>query len=126
MNRPPLPLLPPRLLAAFRAFSTPRPRPSLPPRGSLLAAIIFLAFGLLVCLVPRPYMRPTNFGTPPLGLRAEWVATVPLIFVCAAGTKWNMLGWLTGLSLGRLMDLHKMGGWIMLVFSVIHTVSIRT
>jgi len=122
MRLPTLPFPPSRLKARLRAFAGPRPRASLPPRGALLAAAGFLFFGLLVCLVPRPYMRPANFGTPPLGLRAEWIATVPLVFVCAAGTKWSALGWLTGLSVGRLMDLHKIGGWVMLIFSVIHTV----
>lgn len=114
-------MIPARLKAAFYALDTPRPHRLIPPLGSILAGVALSIFGLAVTFAIRPYYRPPNYGSPPLGLRSEWLATAPIVFVFATAVKRNALGWLTGISFARLMDLHKILGWFILFFSSVHT-----
>jgi hypothetical protein len=94
-----------------------------PPLGSLLVGLGLLVYGLAICFGIRPFYRPPNFGSSPLGLRAEWLATAPIVFVFATAVKRNALGWLTGIPFARLMDLHKTSGWFVFLMAMIHTVA---
>lgn len=70
-----------------------------------------------------PYYRPgMEYGSPPLGVRAGYIATalVPLVF--GIGVRVNPVSFLTGISHERLQVYHQYGARIILFFSVIHTI----
>ncbi|GAA5908146.1 hypothetical protein JCM5296_000515 [Sporobolomyces johnsonii] len=115
--------IPSKIKAFLRAVDTPRFGRYLPPLGSVLVYIGLGIFGLAVCFGIRPYYRPPNFGSSPLGLRAEWIATPLIVWIFATGVKRNALGYLTGLNYSRLMDLHKTFGWMCFFFAIVHTVA---
>lgn len=96
----------------------------IPPLGSVVVGLGLMLFGLTVTFAIRPYYRPPNYGSPPLGLRSEWLATAPIVFIFATALKRNVLGWVTGISFARLMDLHKILGWFIFFFSLVHTGSV--
>ncbi|KAG0143311.1 hypothetical protein CROQUDRAFT_673009 [Cronartium quercuum f. sp. fusiforme G11] len=114
----------PRISAFFRLLSY---RQSgwlygiLPAAGPTFLLVAFLVFSTALCFGRRPYHRPPAFGSPPLALRSEWVATAMIPWLYAFATRRNFVAYLSGVSLQRLMILHKYAPWICLYMSIIHT-----
>ncbi|GAA6008891.1 uncharacterized protein JCM10292_002636 [Rhodotorula paludigena] len=114
-------VLPNRIQAALRALDEPRSSRWIPSFGVVLVSLAFTLFSFAVCFGIRPYYRPPNFGSSPLGLRAEFIATALIVWIFATAMKRNALSYLSGLSFHRLMSLHKILPWFCLFFSAVHT-----
>ncbi|GAA6040606.1 hypothetical protein JCM8097_008065 [Rhodosporidiobolus ruineniae] len=112
---------PRRFVAVLRMVDQLRPHRLLPSLGTTLVSLGLLLFGCLVSFAIFPYYRPPNYGSSPLGLRTEWVATALIVWIIATGVKGNALAVITGLPYSRLLDWHKSFGWICLFFSIVHT-----
>ncbi|MBW0513365.1 hypothetical protein O181_053080 [Austropuccinia psidii MF-1] len=117
---------PAKLSAIFRMASYPQ-LPSwqgaIPSFGSFFLLFGFLLFSILVCFSRRPYYRPPNYGSSPLGLRSEFIATAMVPWLYATATKKNFLEIFTGVSFGQIMSFHKWAPWICLIMSLVHTCS---
>ncbi|BGP45718.1 hypothetical protein JCM10450v2_001548 [Rhodotorula kratochvilovae] len=113
--------LPPRLTALVRTLDQPRLSRFVPTLGVSLLTLAFTVFSFAICFGIYPYYRPPNFGSSPLGLRSEWIATALIVWIFATAMKRNVLACLTGLTFHRLMSLHKVLPWFCLFFSVVHT-----
>ncbi|EFP91174.2 uncharacterized protein PGTG_16919 [Puccinia graminis f. sp. tritici CRL 75-36-700-3] len=114
----------PKISAFFRMTSYPQSRfwgGAIPPLGPSFLLFGFLLFSTLVCFLRRPYYRPPNYGSSPLGLRSEWVATAMVPWMYAAASKRNFLEYFSGISWPRLMTFHKWSPWICLYMSIVHT-----
>ncbi|KAH9449898.1 hypothetical protein MJO29_014006 [Puccinia striiformis f. sp. tritici] len=113
-----------KLAALFRMISYPQLRlwrGGIPSLGPSILLFGFTVFSTLVCFARRPYYRPPNYGSSPLGLRSEWIATAMVPWMYAAATKRNFLEYFSGISLSRLMTFHKWTPWICLYMSIVHT-----
>ncbi|CDR36322.1 hypothetical protein NBRC10512_003915 [Rhodotorula toruloides] len=115
--------IPPRIKAIVRSLDQRKISGLLPEVGVVLLATVFAAFSLAVCFGIRPYYRPPNFGSSPLGLRSEWIATALIVWIIATATKRNPLSYLSGIPFHRLMSLHKLLPWFCLFFALVHTVA---
>ncbi|GAA5849470.1 hypothetical protein JCM9279_000912 [Rhodotorula babjevae] len=113
--------IPSRLKAVLRSLDQPRPSRLLPALGAILVTVVFTVFSFAVCFAVRPFYRPPNFGSSPLGLRSEWIATALIVWIFATAMKRNALSYLTGVGFHRLMSLHKVLPWFALFFSAVHT-----
>lgn len=114
----------PKVSALFRMCSYYQPRVwggTIPPLGPSFLLFGFLLYSTSVCFLRRPFYRPPNYGSSPLGLRSEWVATAMVPFLYAAATKRNFLEFFAGVSFQRIMTFHKWAPWICLYMSVVHT-----
>ncbi|GAA5828049.1 hypothetical protein JCM11251_005710 [Rhodosporidiobolus azoricus] len=115
--------IPLKLKALIRSLDMPRPDSRLPVVGAQLVSLGLLLSCCVVCFAIFPYYRPPNFGSAPLGLRSEWIATALIVFIVATAVKRNALGFLTGLPYPRLLDLHKTISWVSFFGAIVHTVS---
>ncbi|GAA6054893.1 hypothetical protein JCM3770_004271 [Rhodotorula araucariae] len=113
--------IPTRAMAVVRALDQPRVSRFLPPLGVALITLAFTVFSFALCFGIHPYYRPPNFGSSPLGLRSEWIATALIVWIFATAMKRNALSYLTGLTFHRLMSLHKVLPWFCLFFAAVHT-----
>lgn len=114
----------PRLSAFTRMLSYPQSGwffGAIPSAGPSILLLGFLIFSTLACFTPRPYYRPPNFGSPPLSLRSEWIATAMVPWLYAFATRRNFVTYLTGVSLKGVMVMHKYAPWICLYMSLVHT-----
>lgn len=114
----------PKISALFRMCSYPQLRfwqGSIPPLGPSILLFGFFVYSTLVCFLRRPFYRPPNYGSSPLGLRSEWVATAMVPWIYAAATKRNFLEFFTGISFQRIMSFHKWSPWVCLYMSIVHT-----
>ncbi|XAO27939.1 hypothetical protein I312_106806 [Cryptococcus bacillisporus CA1280] len=74
------------------------------------------------CFQMKPYYRPgVEWGNPPLGIRAGWIAQALVPFVFAMGSRINPLAWITRVEGSRWMIWHQYGARALLFFSAIHT-----
>lgn len=89
----------------------------------VLPMIALFTYGLIVCFGIRPYYRAPNYGSPPLGLQSEWIATALIPWVFLLSSKRNLIAALTGLSLESLQSLHKLVSWNCLFFALVHTIA---
>ncbi|GAA5872371.1 hypothetical protein JCM8547_000911 [Rhodosporidiobolus lusitaniae] len=112
---------PSKLTALLRSIDQGRQNTYLPPLGSTLVSIGLLLFSFVVSFGIHPWYRAPNFGSPPLGLRSEWIATALIVWIIATGVKRNALSYLSGISYPRLLDLHKTFGWVCCIFAIVHT-----
>ncbi|KPV77158.1 uncharacterized protein RHOBADRAFT_49412 [Rhodotorula graminis WP1] len=113
--------IPSRLKASLRTLDLPRPYKFLPTLGTIIVTVAFTIFSFVVCFGIQPFYRPRNFGSSPLGLRSEWIATALIVWIFATAMKRNALSYLSGVTFPRLMSLHKVLPWFALFFSVVHT-----
>ncbi|EGG03330.1 uncharacterized protein MELLADRAFT_78600 [Melampsora larici-populina 98AG31] len=114
----------PQLSAFTRMLSYPQSGwlfGMIPSAGPSILLFGFLIFSTLACFVPRPYYRPPNFGSPPLSLRSEWIATAMVPWLYAFATRRNFVTYFTGVSLKGVMVMHKYAPWICLYMSLVHT-----
>ncbi|KAI8455383.1 ferric reductase NAD binding domain-containing protein, partial [Phakopsora pachyrhizi] len=115
-----------KVSALFRWASYPQIKAFggfIPPLGPSLVIFGFLIFSIAICFLPRPYYRPPNFGSPPLSLRSEWLATAMVPWIYAAATKRNFLEFFSGVSYHRVLTFHKWVPWICLLMSIVHATS---
>ncbi|KAM0749466.1 hypothetical protein T439DRAFT_357804 [Meredithblackwellia eburnea MCA 4105] len=125
-GKSPLFLLLPILRTRFRRWTQTRRKVlgiRTPPLGVCLLLLSFFVFSNIMVWGVRPYYRPPNWGSPPLGLRSEWVATAIIPFIFALATKRNFIQIVTALPYRTLMIVHQWGGQICLFFSLVHTIA---
>lgn len=118
-------------IAIFR-YIFYRPIPSIRIRHlelgfpSAAVALIFLIAVLFVmsyCFIPQPlYYSTIAFGSPPLAIRAGMIAVAMMPWIIALSMKTNLVSLLTGIGHERLNVLHRWGGYLCLLLSLIHTV----
>ncbi|WVQ84200.1 hypothetical protein IAT38_006351 [Cryptococcus sp. DSM 104549] len=89
----------------------------------IVLALISAFMGLFIwCFCKQPYYRPgVEWGSPPLGIRAGYIAQGMVPFVFAMGSRINPLAWVTRIETARWMIWHQYGARVLLFFSVIHT-----
>ncbi|MCJ1369314.1 hypothetical protein MMC20_000524 [Loxospora ochrophaea] len=96
---------------------------SFPSPGVVLVVSAATVFVLLYCFVPRPLFYATiRYGSPPLAIRAGMIAVAMMPWIVALSMKANMISIITGIGHERLNVLHRWGGYICLLLSLIHTV----
>ncbi|KAL9113174.1 MAG: hypothetical protein Q9187_007664 [Circinaria calcarea] len=96
---------------------------SLPSPGVVVVVFAALVFVILYSLLPRPlYYATIRFGSPPLAIRAGMIAVAMMPWIVALSMKANMITLLTGIGHERLNVLHRWGGYLCLLLSLIHTV----
>ncbi|KIM21864.1 hypothetical protein M408DRAFT_18293 [Serendipita vermifera MAFF 305830] len=132
-NNSPTPTFKSKIIATARLLSYPRlPYPTarivnylwaVGPLGpNILLFIGFLYFNLY-CWVNPWYYRLPFYGSPPLGLRSEWIATALLPFVFVLGAKRNLISWITGVSHDKLQVFHQGAAFVVVYMSLVHTIS---
>lgn len=118
-------------IAIFR-YIFYRPIPSVAIRNfelgfpSAAVALIFsiaLLFVMSYCFIPQPlYYSTIAYGSPPLAIRAGMIAVAMMPWIVALSMKTNLVSLLTGIGHERLNVLHRWGGYLCLLLSLIHTV----
>lgn len=118
-------------IAVFR-YIFYRPVPSIRIRKfelgfpSAAVALIFgiaLLFVMSYCFIPQPlYYATIAYGSPPLAIRAGMMAVAMMPWIVALSMKTNLVSLLTGIGHERLNVLHRWGGYLCLLLSLIHTV----
>jgi hypothetical protein len=68
-------------LALARLMTYPVLSAWLPPLGNSLLIFAFAIFSFGFTFGNRVYSRPPNFGSWPIGLRSEWIATAMLPWI---------------------------------------------
>ncbi|DAA75331.1 TPA_exp: putative Ferric-chelate reductase [Trichophyton benhamiae CBS 112371] len=86
------------------------------------AGIIFFS---VLTLGPKPYYWPNTKevvfgGSPPLGIRAGWIALGLLPFTIALASKANPIAALTGTSHEKIQIFHQWTSWVMFVLGLVH------
>ncbi|CAG7852944.1 SubName: Full=Related to ferric reductase {ECO:0000313/EMBL:CCA75406.1} [Serendipita indica DSM 11827] len=132
VNRTPQ-VVPKKLLALLRLFSYPRlpysvsrivntvwTIGSLGPNIMLFIALLFTS---LYCWVARYYYSAPFYGSPPLALRSEWIATALIPFVFVLGAKRNLISWVVGVSHEKLQVFHQGVAFLIVYMSLVHTIS---
>ncbi|KAF8909688.1 ferric reductase like transmembrane component-domain-containing protein [Gymnopilus junonius] len=109
--------------AAWRALSYGQIHSYLPTNGTALFLAIAWSFMSAYCWGIRPYYRPPNYGSSPLGLRSEFIATALVPWIYLLPMKHNVLRSLTRLTIETAQTLHKWFGWFCLFFSLVHTIA---
>lgn len=122
-------------IAIFR-YIFYRPVPSIRIRKfelgfpSAAVALIFgtaLLFVMSYCFIPQPlYYATIAYGSPPLAIRAGMMAVAMMPWIVALSMKTNLVSLLTGIGHERLNVLHRWGGYLCLLLSLIHTVPFYT
>ena len=96
---------------------------SLPSSGAALVILAAVAFTVLYSFLPRPlYYASIGFGSPPLAIRSGMIAVALMPWIIALSMKANMISMLTGIGHERLNVLHRWGGYLCLLLSLIHTI----
>lgn len=118
-------------IAIFR-YIFYRPVPSIRIRKfelgfpSAAVAVIFgitLLFVMSYCFIPQPlYYATIAYGSPPLAIRAGMIAVAMMPWIVALSMKTNLVSLLTGIGHERLNVLHRWGGYLCLLLSLVHTV----
>ncbi|KAG9052245.1 hypothetical protein FS842_010248 [Serendipita sp. 407] len=127
------PVFPSKLTALLRLLTYPRlPYPiakivnyvwTIGPLGPNILLFIALLYTSLYCWVNEYYYRPPFYGSPPLALRSEWIATALVPFVFVLGAKRNLISWIIGVSHDKLQVFHQGVAFIIVYFSMVHAIS---
>ena len=118
-----------KAIAAYRWLSY-RPIPTLrwkkrtivfPTIGTSFLIFVALVFVVLYCFIPQPlYYESIRFGSPPLGVRAGMIAVAMVPWIVAMSMKANLVSLITGIGHERLNVLHRWGGYLCLLLSLVH------
>lgn len=73
--------LTPRRVSAFWSGVSIIKVPWVPALGPTMLMLAFFVFAMGYTFGVRPYQRPPNYGSSPLGLRSEWAATAVMPFI---------------------------------------------
>ncbi|TIB89076.1 hypothetical protein E3Q06_00279 [Wallemia mellicola] len=95
----------------------------LPYTFPLILVTFMFVWTTIWCFATLPYYRAgTEWGSPPLGVRAGYIGTalVPLVF--ALGARNNPITFFTGIPSEKLQIYHQYGARIILFFSIVHTI----
>ncbi|KAI9670857.1 MAG: hypothetical protein M1817_003742 [Caeruleum heppii] len=94
------------------------------PSLSVIALVsAAFCFAILYCFVPQPfYYASMRFGSPPLAVRAGMIAVALMPWIIAMSMKANLVSMLTGIGHERLNVLHRWGGYLCLLLSLVHTI----
>lgn len=96
---------------------------SFPSPGVVLIVLAAVVFTVLYCFIPQPlYYASIRFGSPPMAIRAGMIAVALMPWVVALSMKANLISLMTGIGHERLNVLHRWGGYLCLLLSLIHTV----
>ncbi|EGD92822.1 ferric-chelate reductase [Trichophyton tonsurans CBS 112818] len=87
--------------------------------------MLVISTGILFFSRPKPYYWPNTkevvFGSsPPLAIRAGWIALGLLPFVIALASKANWIAALTGTSHEKIQIFHQWASWAMFVLGLVH------
>ncbi|KAB8337006.1 hypothetical protein FH972_021310 [Carpinus fangiana] len=121
------------LISAFRyVFYRPIPNISLGKNirpitfpSLAVCCIVFaaLAFTIMYTFIPQPlYWQSLAFGSPPVAIRSGMLAVSMMPWIVLLSMKANIISMITGIGHERLNVLHRWGGWLCLLLSLIHTV----
>lgn len=126
-------IVPEKLVALLRVCSYPRLPYSIArivnvvwtigPLGPNIMLFIALLFTSLYCWVARHYYSTPFYGSPPLALRSEWIATALIPFVFVLGAKRNLISWVVGVSHEKLQVFHQGVAFLIVYMSLVHTIS---
>lgn len=118
-----------KTIAAYR-WLVYRPIPSLrwkkrtivfPSIGTSFLVFVASTFVVLYCFIPQPlYYESIRFGSPPLGVRAGMLAVAMVPWIVAMSMKANLVSLITGIGHERLNVLHRWGGYLCLILSLVH------
>ncbi len=98
-----------------------------PSLGVIFVVFSATAFSLLYCFIPQPlYWRSIEFGAPPVTVRSGMMAVAMMPWIIALSMKANIVSLLTGIGHERLNVLHRWGGYLCLLLSLIHTIPFYT
>ena len=115
-----------RLAAAARACHYHRLRINnfyLPHTFPMLLITFVFVWTTAWAFATYPYYRAgTEWGSPPLGVRAGYMAQAMIPFVFALGVRVNPISFFTGISHERLQVYHQYGARIILFLSIVHTI----
>lgn len=93
------------------------------PLGPNILLFLGLLYASLYCWA-NPYLfRPPFYGSPPVGLRSEWICVALIPFVFVLGSKRNVISWLTGVSHDKLQVFHQGVAFIVVYMAVVHGVT---
>ena len=96
---------------------------SFPSAGVVAIVLAALTFVMLYSFVPQPLFYATiRYGSPPLAIRSGMIAVAMMPWIVGLSLKANLITTLTGIGHERLNVLHRWGGYICLLLSLIHTV----
>ncbi|KIR80171.1 ferric-chelate reductase [Cryptococcus gattii EJB2] len=113
---------PRKLTAALRGLGYPHLAFIDLSLGITLGLLTLFMSLFIWCFQMKPYYRPgVEWGNPPLGIRAGWIAQALVPFVFVMGSRINPLAWITRVEGSRWMIWHQYGARVLLFFSAIHT-----
>ncbi|GAA6008820.1 hypothetical protein JCM10207_001735 [Rhodosporidiobolus poonsookiae] len=115
-----------RSVALYRWVETSQPRAigwiRFPTTGAILLVAAFWLFILIWSLAVQPYYRSRwNVGSPPLAMRTGLMAVGVFPFILALGAKWNIIGFIVGVSHEKLQVFHQWLSHLFLILSLLHT-----
>jgi predicted ferric reductase len=91
--------------------------------GTLLFILVMLIFFIGLTFAARPYYREQlGYGSPPIAIRADVMATACIPILVALSGKANVITLFTGISHERLNILHRWVAWICFALSLIHAI----
>ncbi|GAA6015624.1 hypothetical protein JCM10207_008148 [Rhodosporidiobolus poonsookiae] len=91
------------------------------PYGSILIIAGFWLFTLIWTLAVQPYYHSRwDVGSPPIAVRAGMFALGCFPFILALGTKWNIVGFVVGVSHEKLQIYHQWLSHLFLLLSLVH------
>ncbi|KAF9021522.1 hypothetical protein BDZ89DRAFT_957440 [Hymenopellis radicata] len=111
----------PRLPTSVNRFIAPFYTSS--NRANFLLLLAGFIFTTLYCFAVTNYYRPPFYGSPPLGLRSEWLAMATLPFLIVFAQKINIVAVVIGTSHEKMQVLHQGVAGLHFYMSFVHTIS---
>ncbi|KAF8915378.1 hypothetical protein CPB85DRAFT_1251539 [Mucidula mucida] len=111
----------PRLPTSVNRFITPFYTSS--NCASFLLLLAGFVFTTLYCFAVTNYYRPPFYGSPPLGLRSEWLAMATLPFLIVFAQKINIVAVMIGTSHEKMQVLHQGVAGLHFYMSFVHTIA---
>ncbi|GAA5977240.1 hypothetical protein JCM11641_003886 [Rhodosporidiobolus odoratus] len=115
-----------RLVASYRWIESSQPKAvgwfRFPTTGAIMLIAFFWLFALIWSVAQTPYYRSRwNVGSPPLAMRTGLLALGCFPFILALGAKWNIVGFIVGVSHEKLQVFHQWLSYLFLILSLLHT-----
>ncbi|GAA5836336.1 hypothetical protein JCM11251_001466 [Rhodosporidiobolus azoricus] len=115
-----------RTVAAYRWIESSQPKAvgwiRFPTTGTIIVIVLFWLFILIWSFAVTPYYRSRwNVGSPPLAMRTGLMALGCFPFILTFGAKWNIIGFIVGVSHEKLQVYHQWLSHLFLILSLLHT-----